>query len=42
MEYIDNLNVQAQEVLLTPEQLKQRLPITEENASRVAESRQVI
>lgn len=42
MEYIDNLNVQAQEVLLTPEQLKQRLPISEESAKRVADSRKVI
>ncbi len=42
MEYIDNLNVQAQEVLLTPEQLKQRLPISEESAKHVSESRQVI
>lgn len=42
MEYIDNLNVQAQEVLLTPEQLKQRLPISEASAKCVAESRRVI
>jgi 3-deoxy-7-phosphoheptulonate synthase len=39
---VDNLNVQSQEVLITPGQLKAQLPMSEAAAANIAESRQVI
>ncbi|MGI9274970.1 MAG: 3-deoxy-7-phosphoheptulonate synthase [Endozoicomonas sp.] len=39
---IENLNIESQEVLVTPEQLKQKIPLSEAAAKTVAESRQVI
>ena len=39
---VDNLNVVSQDVLITPEQLKAELPMSEAAASTVAESREVI
>lgn len=39
---VDNLNVESQEILITPQQLKTELPITEAAANTVAESREII
>lgn len=39
---VDNINVQSQEILVTPEQLKSELPMSESAAASIAESRQVI
>ncbi|MFT5691532.1 MAG: 3-deoxy-7-phosphoheptulonate synthase [Oceanicoccus sp.] len=39
---VDNLNVESQEILITPEQLKVEVPMSEAAAQRVAESRDVI
>ena len=39
---VDNLNVQSQEILITPEQLKAELPISEAAAQSIADSRDVI
>ena len=39
---VDNLNVESQEILITPEQLKSEVPMSETAAQRVAESREVI
>lgn len=39
---VDNLNVESQEILITPEQLKANLPMSAAAASSIAESREVI
>ena len=39
---VDNLNVESQEILITPEQLKTALPISANAANSIAESREVI
>ena len=39
---VDNLNVASQEVLITPEQLKAEIPMSEAAMNTVAESREVI
>ena len=39
---IDNLNVESQEILITPEQLKAEIPVSEIAAKNIAESREVI
>jgi 3-deoxy-7-phosphoheptulonate synthase len=39
---VDNLNVESQEILITPEQLKTDLPMSEAAASSIAQSREVI
>jgi len=39
---VDNLNVQAQEILITPEHLKAELPMSEAAAQSIAASREVI
>ena len=39
---IDNLNVKSQEVLMTPEQLKAQLPMSETAAENIANDREVI
>lgn len=39
---VDNINVQSQEILVTPEKLKSELPMSESAAASIAESRQVI
>jgi len=39
---VDNINVSSQEILITPEQLKAELPLTERAAEVISESRQVI
>ncbi|MCP3907872.1 MAG: 3-deoxy-7-phosphoheptulonate synthase [Oceanicoccus sp.] len=39
---VDNLNVESQEILITPEQLKQDLPMSATAASSIADSREVI
>ncbi len=39
---VDNLNVQSQEILITPEQLKAELPMSESAAQTIAQSREVI
>ena len=39
---VDNLNVESQEVLITPEQLKAKLPMSESAAKVIAEGREVI
>ncbi len=39
---IDNINVISQDVLITPEQLKQEIPLTEKAEATVIEGRQVI
>ncbi|MGK0442428.1 MAG: 3-deoxy-7-phosphoheptulonate synthase [Pseudohongiellaceae bacterium] len=39
---VDNLNVDSQEVLITPEQLKSEIPMSEAASNTVAESREVI
>lgn len=39
---IDNINVESQEILITPEQLKLQLPISDKAAQHIANSRQVI
>ena len=39
---VDNLNVESQEILITPEQLKTALPMSANAANSIAESREVI
>lgn len=39
---VENLNVASQQILITPEQLKQKLPISEAAKATVAESREII
>ena len=39
---IENLNIESQEVLVTPERLKQEIPVSEAAALTVSEGRQVI
>ena len=39
---VDNLNVQAQEILITPEHLKAELPMSEAAAQSIAASRGMI
>lgn len=39
---IDNLNVESQEILITPEQLKAEMPVSDIAANNIAESREVI
>ena len=39
---VDNLNVQSQEILITPEQLKTELPMSATAATNIAQSREVI
>ncbi len=39
---VDNLNVESQEVLITPEQLKKELPMSAKAANNIAENREVI
>ena len=39
---VDNLNVESQEILVTPEQLKAELPISEAAAASVDENRRII
>lgn len=39
---VDNLNVQSQEILITPQQLKAEVPMSEKAALSIAESREVI
>ncbi len=39
---VDNLNVESQEILITPEQLKADLPMSANAAASIAESREVI
>ncbi|ARN75869.1 3-deoxy-7-phosphoheptulonate synthase [Oceanicoccus sagamiensis] len=39
---VDNLNVESQEILITPEQLKQDLPMSAAAAKSIADSREVI
>jgi 3-deoxy-7-phosphoheptulonate synthase len=39
---VDNLNVESQEILITPEQLKKELPMSANAANSIAESREVI
>jgi 3-deoxy-7-phosphoheptulonate synthase len=39
---VDNLNVESQEILITPEQLKAAVPMSEAAAQSIAESREVI
>ncbi|EAW31848.1 3-deoxy-7-phosphoheptulonate synthase [marine gamma proteobacterium HTCC2143] len=39
---VDNLNVESQEILITPEQLKTALPMSAKAANSIAESREVI
>lgn len=41
-EVLENLNVDAQEVLITPAQLKSELPLSEKAATTVSQSRQII
>ncbi len=41
-EVLENVNVAAQEVLITPEQLKAELPLSQAAAETVSESRQII
>ncbi len=41
-EVLENVNVAAQEVLITPEQLKSELPLSQAAAETVSQSRQVI
>lgn len=39
---VDNLNVASQEVLITPQELKAQLPLSDALRSQIAESRQVV
>ncbi len=39
---VDNLNVESQEILITPEQLKSEVPMSETAAQCIAENREVI
>ena len=39
---IDDLNIASNEALITPEQLKQELPLTETARHTVSEARQVV
>ncbi|MFA7555087.1 MAG: 3-deoxy-7-phosphoheptulonate synthase [Spongiibacteraceae bacterium] len=39
---VDNLNVESQELLITPEMLKAELPMPEKAANNIAESREII
>ena len=39
---VDNLNVESQEILITPEQLKNDLPMSAATAKNIADSREVI
>ena len=41
-EVLENVNVAAQEVLITPEQLKSELPLSQQAAETVSQSRQII
>lgn len=39
---VDNLNVESQEILITPEQLKAEIPVSDIAAKNIADSREVI
>ena len=41
-ETVENLNVASQQVLITPEQLKAKIPLSEKAEAVISESRQVI
>lgn len=41
-EVVDNLNVESQQVLITPKQLKEELPLCDQSLATVTSSRQVI
>jgi len=42
IDQVDNINIASQEVLLTPRQIKEQLPMTQASAGFIASSRQVI